>query len=88
MTKRDMLEFLKTLLQAMADAETPKPRPKPPPAPMPPSKGTPVMRQGLMSGRIEVMGPDGQWHETHFIPEGYQREEDGGWWKPFDPRWG
>lgn len=83
MTKREILTFLKALVQALAESETPKPNPKPPPAPK--SNDPPSMR--ITGERIEVW--DGtSWQDASWVsrkPTGLILD-DGLWIDPSQTR--
>jgi hypothetical protein len=71
MTKRELLDMLRLLLQAVVEAETPKPRPTPPDPP----QGAATIYQDAQGRR----------HDLHFIPRGYEPDGEGGYWRRFTP---
>jgi hypothetical protein len=73
-----LLAGLAELLKQLAEDETPKP--KPPPLSPRRDEGKPIMRQAVMSGKLEVWNGE-TWVPAHFIPDDYRPDGQGGYWK-------
>jgi hypothetical protein len=80
MTKRELLDMLRLLLQAVVEVETPKPRPTPPDPP----QGAATIYQDAQ-GRLFRLDAQGRRHDLHFIPRGYESDGEGGYWRRFTP---